>query len=759
MNVRRTALLLALALPLLAQAARPVREIRVTARGEAPVDPASVLAFVSVTNGQAIARDDLARDVKELQKSGRFSYVATKIEDIDDGIRVIYEVEQKPRVRKLEITGADEIGNRKVRDLLELGAGDLVDDATLRFKEIKVRDHYRKKYYPEAKLDWTIAVDRQNGLADVVVRVVEGKRAHVRNIAFIGNTNVPSAALRKAMKQNERGFFSWITGSGTYDPETLDADIEGLRRVCQDRGLLDAQIGEPVITNVSGRSIDIEIPVTEGSRYDLGNSAIRGATFFKEDDLRKVITNRADEVASMASIEATAKALKEYYGNRGYIATQVKPVLTPVGGSNRVDVSYEVTEGRKASIRDILIRGNSKTKDKVIRRELTIYPGEEYNESRVRTSERRLRNLGFFSLVNSVPEETSDPSLYDLAFEVEEQRTGTLLVGTGFSSIDSLIGFVELSQGNFDIANWPPVGAGQKLKLRGTIGTKRTDAELSFVEPWFLDRKLSLGVDLFRHDRRYLSDEYDQRNTGMNISLGRPLGTFNRVNLIYGLENYDIYNVDDEASDIIKAEEGSRLKSSLTAELIRDTRDSVFIPTRGMRTALSAEYAGGPLGAETDLYKLDAHASKYVPLWWDHVFNLRGWWSVVEGHSDAERVPIFDRLFLGGARTLRGFKYREVGPKDEDGEPVGGLTGGMLSFEYIVPIVEKVRAATFYDVGMVYEEAYANGWSDLNSDWGIGVRLDIPGFPMRLDYAWPIETDEYNDRSSGRFQFSLGYSY
>ena len=245
----------------------------------------------------------------------------------------------------------------------------------------------------------------------------------------------------------------------------------------------------------------------------------------------------------------------------------------------------------------------------------------------------------------------------------------------------------------------------------------------------------------------------------INITLGKPLGIYNRVNLIYGLEQFDVYDVSTNASQLIQEEKGSRMKSSLTLELVRDTRDSVFVPTRGMRSSVSAEVAGGPLGFDTDIYKFTAQASKYWPLWFDHVFNIHGLWSTVNYYGNSDRVPIFDRLFLGGARTMRGFKYRYVGPKDETGEPIGGLTEGYLTFEYTIPVVEKVRMATFYDVGQVYPDFLDNSWNNLNSDWGLGLRLDIPGFPMRLDYAWPLQHDEFNDKKSGRIQFSLGYAY
>lgn len=757
-----------------------VREIRVQRQGAAMVEEQAVLAYTGVKVGDELSRVALSRDIRALEKSGRFAYVATEIKEVPGGVAVVYLVQGKPRIRLVRVEGADDIGNRKVRELLELGPGDLVDDATMAFRAIKVREHYEKKYYPYAKLSWTIREDPASGTADLLVRVDEGRRALVKRIVFEGDVEDPGRMtrvvraifpwafdwppyighdLRRAMKQRQSNFWSWISGAGTYKPQDLDGDPDAIRRVLLDAGFLDARIGAPEIQPLSPKRLEVRIPVASGAQYRLGGVEVGGVTLFPLDDVNRVVTNKPGDVASLAAIERAQRAVREYYGSRGYIGTDVRYQVKPETAAPVVDLDLNVREGKLAHIRDVKIRGNTRTKDKVIRRELTVYPGEKYNEVKTRTSERRLRNLGYFSFVNAVPEATPDPEKYDMAFEVEEQKTGQFLVGAGFSSVDDLIGFAELSQGNFDLFNWPPTGGGQKLKLRGTIGTKRRDIELSFVEPWFLDRKLSLGVDLFQRDRRFLSDEYDQRNTGMNLSLGKPLGNFNRINFIYGLEEIEVRNVDEDASDLIKEEEGTQIKSSFTIELVRDTRDSAFVPTRGMRSSASGMASGGPLGGDTQVYELQAQASKYWTVWFDHVLNIRAWTAVVEEWGDADRVPIFDRQFLGGARTLRGFKYRQVGPKDETGEPIGGKTAWYVTGEYTIPVVDKVRLATFYDIGMVYEDPYEWDTSVYNSDWGVGIRLDFPGFPLRLDYAWPLETDEFNDRSSGRFQFSIGYVF
>ena len=765
---------LLLAVSALPAAALVVKEVRVETAGHGLADRESVLAYTSLKVGDEFSRMAVNRDVKALQKSDRYSSVSADVDSLLGGVVVTYVVDPKLRIRKLEITGADYLGNKKVRDLIEMGVGDLVDDAVLAVHVQKVRDTYNKKYFPYAKLAWKIEPMKEPGMAFVRITVTEGKRANVKSIRFVGNEQIRAYVLRKVMKQRTVNWLSWITGAGQYNPDDLEADVESLRKAYLDQGYLDVVVKQPEITTLNPKKIRIAISIDEGRQYRIGKIELSGASLFATNEVAGVIKVHPGDVASVEQIDKSGQEVKDFYGGRGYIRSIVDYNMDVNIEKSTADVYYKVTEGHLAYIRNIKIRGNSVTKDKVIRRELDVYPGQIYNDVKVRRSERRLRNLGFFSYVNSVPESTAVSDQYDLALDVEEQKTGQFMIGAGFSSVDDIIGFVELSQGNFDITGWPRFsGGGQKLRMRAQLGTKRKDYEISFVEPWFLNRRLSLGIDLFEHDANFLSDDYNQLNIGGNVSLGKPLGTYNRVNLIYGLESIDVYDVATNASDLIKDEAGTRTKSSLTLEVVHDTRNSVFIPTMGNRSSASAMGAGGPLGGETEIYGFTGRSSQFFPLWFDHVFNLRGYASMVQSYGVPGRVPIFDRLFLGGPRTIRGFKFRDVGPKvlNEDTssseEPYGGKTALCGTAEYTLPVAEKVRLAAFYDAGVVWADVFrksedpdiVGGDGQLNSSVGFGVRFDFPGFPIQLDYAWPLETDEFNDRPSGRFSFWIGYTY
>jgi len=743
-----------------------LREIRVVAEGPVAVDRASVLAYLTLREGQenldeAELSRALAQNVKELNRSGRFSYVDAALQRRPDGLAVVVRVIGKPRLARLEVEGADTLGNRRVRELLGVSLGDPVDDTNLAVGARKVRDEYLKKYFPSARVEWDSAISERDGNVTVRVRVAEGARARVRYIEFAGHAAVPESELRSRLQQQvfrPWNPWHWLVGRGRMNPDDVDGDVYRLRRAYADRGYLDARVGEPDITPVGKDRVRLRFPIEEGPLYRLGAVSLSGATLFPTNQLLGLVTNRPGEAASLAAIEGGAEAIRAYYGNRGYVRSDAQPRLDADPATRVVRVRYEVTEGRQGYVRDIRFRGQNVTQDKVMRRELVAYPGEKYNRSRIRTSERRLLNLGYFSSVRAALEDTPEADVYDVVFDVEEQRMGQAAAGIGFSTIDEISGYFEISHGNFNIREWPPVGAGQKAKLRATLGTRRRDIEASFVEPWFLDRKLSLGVDLFHREKSYLSDEYDQRNTGGAVTLAKPLGRWYRLSLKYGLEQISIYNVDEDASARIREEEGDRLKSAATLALTRDTRDQTFIPTRGNRTVLSATLAGGPLGAETDFYQLDARTAQYVPLWWSHVLILRGWMGTIEEFGDSTRVPIFDRYFIGGANSVRGFKYRDIGPRDETGEALGGRSMTFLSAEYTIRLSRVFRVAGFYDAGMVWTDAF-NWESDFNSGAGLGLRFDLPMFPLRLDYAWPLETDEVNDRASGRFSFTMGYGF
>ena len=726
----------------------------------------SVKAYTSLQVGQEVSDSKevlrrISSDVDRMRDSGRFSYVNAKMKIVGENITLIYTVEAKYRLRRIVIEGADRMRNRKVLRKTELEVGQLIDVTDVAMAAEKVRSAYRDFWSPFTTVKTSTSVDHELGTMDVTFQIHEGNKVALNTIVFEGNDLVEAKTLERVIQQKRKHWYSFITGSGKYHEEWEDSDVFALKSFYMNEGFLDVEVTGPFfeLNEKHPKKSKMIYRINEGRRYRVSEVTLAGMKSFNENELRRGLVLKPGEIAAYKKSQESVENLRAFYGNRGYVNTQVKSDFTPDAAAGTVGIRYRIKEGRIGYISDINISGQERTKDKVIRRELVVYPGDKYNRSRVKTSENRLRNLNYFETVSSGIEPTELSDRYDLNIALKEKPTGQFSAGVGFSSVDSLVGYVELSQGNFNIKSWPPVGGGQKFKIRAQLGSERNDLDISFVEPWFLDRKLSFGVDLYHREAEYFSDDYDQQNDGVRFSIGKPLSRFSRGSLGYTFERFKVYDVDDSASDLIKNEEGNRLKSGLDFSWTRDTRDRFFIPTRGNRTVITPYFAGGPLAGDTDIYGMKIRSGQYFPIWKGSVLNIRGQIESVESYGDSTHVPLFDRLFLGGAYTLRGFEYRDVGPKDSTGEPIGGESSAYFTVEYTVPVWRKVRAAVFYDWGVVNLDSLDFGTSGYNDDWGIGLRLDMPGFPLHLDYAWPITYDEKWGEDSGRFNFTIGHMF
>lgn len=763
-----------------------IHEIRFENIGTGQLDESFIRAHMRITEGQPFDRIALGSDVRALLDSGRFTDVIADLEPKDDGVSIILSISKRYRLeRSVAVTGAEHFRMATIRDSLGLMPGDLVDDFVMAGRIQKLQQKYHKALFPDVSFQWRISeTDRRNGLAVVSLEIDEGSRARLRKILFPGNESLSNRDLRRLTRRpaiwNPLRLFRRIK----YDESYLSEVRAGLLQFYVDEGYLDAEIGLPDVNPARRKGrFDVYFPVNQGPLYRIGTVTITGTEIFPLEDLNAAVSLQSGDVAGMRAISQARQLLRDYYGSRGYLDTRVAMSLEQDPLKPVVDVTFDVTEGMLTYIRNIRIRNNIRTRDKVIRRELLVYPGDIYDEVRVRTSERRIRNLGFFSDVRSFPERTEDEQWRDLVLSVEEQRTGQFMMGAGFSSIDKLMGFLELSLGNFDLTGWPYLqGGGQKLKLRASVGSRRRDYELSFVEPWFLDRQLALGVDLYRNEIDY--SDYDVKRVGAALSVSRPLPGPNRVRLRYRIESARIRDIADTnryvyvespEDEYFFTRERDTVSSALELSVSHDSRNHAFIPSRGTRAGISAELTGGPLGADVDIYRLSARAIRYFPLWRGHVFSIRGRYEVVDSYGDSADVPISDRLFAGGGRTLRGFKYRDIGPKVvrhrggsgmdpfEPGapvlfRPVGGQSLAVANIEYTIPVVNGIRFAGFYDIGNVWRDPYELHLDDLAESAGLGLRFDLPGFPIRIDRAWIIESPDPYARPD-RWVFWIGYDF
>ncbi|NQU40985.1 MAG: outer membrane protein assembly factor BamA [Lentisphaerae bacterium] len=742
--------------------------IEVRNSGAGRVDMSYVMAHTRMRVGEPLDRSHIGRDVRSLLDTGRFSSVDVDIEPRDEGVAVVYVIRRKMTLgEKVIFTGSRHLREKKLRSLLDLGLGDRVDDHVLGVRTRAIRDAFRDDYYPDVALTWDIEeTDHAQGLARLLVHIESGARSKVKSVLFEGNTQVGYSDLRRAIGRPSPLSPLWLFRKKRYDSNQMEAMRMAVLGVYRQRGFLDVVVDYPAVEiDAEGRQT-ITLTIQEGIAYRFGNISVEGVERFPQAEIDALVMARTGDTASSTLIDAIVQGIEDYYGSRGYARARVRPLLESNRAAGTVVAVFAVSEGELIRVGNIRIRGNRRTRDKVIRREIQLYPGDILNEVKARRSERKLMNLGFFSDVRRYQLDTSVPNREDVVYDVEEKRSGQFLFGAGFSSVDNVIGFVEVSQGNFDIRSWPNfTGGGQKLKLRAQFGSERTDYQLSLVEPWFLDRKLSLGLDLFKTDLNYT--DYDLERVGAAVSLSKPLPGPNRITFRYSLQETKITDVAD-TNEYVYADSPSEtytfnreenvIKSTLRTSLIHDTRNNPFIPSRGLRATIFGELSGGPFGFDTDIYGLGASASLYIPLWWNHVLTVRGRGEVVETFGGTDEVTISDRLFAGGGRTIRGFGYRDVGPKvvrdepytDTAGNPgtnkvvrsVGGQSMALGTLEYTIPLVDGIRLAAFYDVGGVWRDAYEFNAGNVASSAGVGLRLDMPGFPIRIDYAWDLEADD-----------------
>ncbi len=784
---------------------------------------------IRVKAGDVYRPGNVDEDVRGLYATGQFYNIRVSEDRTDDGVVLTYIVQGNPLLTDIKFQGNKKFSDAKLKKTISSRAGEPLNERKLFTDSQDIKKLYQKKGYPNTLVKYVLSIDEQAGRGSATFEIEESRKVKIEKIEFVGASAFPAdvgfweklfhpsrKGLNKVLKKTrEHWMWSWLTGNGYFKDEEFEDDQELLRSFYREQGYIDFEIKDVKFENPTPKTMVIRFELFEGKPYQLGSIAFKGTTMlptnsvqpgFKRElkpppgtdrrawydaqQFNRIFRMKPGDRFTPAGLSNNAVAIENFYGARGHIDVTPGPNMRtrriPNTESNTMDLEYTIEEGQKAYIEKIEIRGNTKTKDKVIRRELAVAPGETFDMVRVKLSESRLKGLQFFEKVELKPEPTEIPNRRDLLVAVEEKSTGNVSMGAGFSSIDSLVGFVEFTQGNFDLMK-PPLftGGGQKFRLRIQVGTERQDYVLSFVEPWFLGRKLALNVELYHRDLGYQSygGLYDETRTGASIGLRRTLwNDYTIGGISYTIENVgidldsglhpDMMITDDipgpgevqrflpaNAPSALFAEEGNSLISRFGLSLAYDTRNSTLLPNRGQRTEILAEVAG-PWPGEKDYWKAELRTAWYfrgfAP---GHVIEVLGRTGIADSYGDTDVVPFYDRYYLGGLYSLRGFEYREISPREEGfDEPVGGNTYWFGSLEYSLPIIEKLRFAVFYDIGNVGEDLFDYNFSNYSDNFGFGLRLNLPIGPLRLDYGIPINYDKRYSDGDPQFQFGVGYT-
>ena len=759
-----------------------ITTLEIRYRGAKTIDENVLRNQISSKPGTIFRSDNLDDDITALYESGFVDDISFLAEAVgENGVKLIAEVTTRPMRNAIGFAGNTVFSDEKLAKATELGPTGVMSDASILDSRRKLEEYYRQFGYPDVNVSYRIQPTDREGFADLIFVVDEGLKFEIRKIKFEGNKAYGDRDLRKEMEVKQKGWFSFLTKSGRFEPDQLDSDLDSILDFYRSNGYL--RVSSPGIRReqVEDGRIDLVIEIDEGVKYTVDSVGFGKMSVFKPEELRPGLSLVSGDAYSSKKMRADIKMIRSYYGSKGHADAQVNPDIQDAG-SNRVKITYEISEGAKYQVGVINISGNTKTKDKVLRRELSLQPGDMFNSVELETSKARLENLQYFSQVDmtGVP---AGGGYRDIDVLVEERKTGSIGVGVGFSSVDSIVGFFNLEQSNFDLFNpGNPLdggftGGGQRFALNLRLGTERNEASISITEPWFLDRQLALGTELFFRDSTYFSDIFEQTNAGFAISLRRPLTDRSYIRGELRVENVEIdssvdgndtypadpaQNIDFDptptngANSLLSQERvgGDFSRIALGANWVYDSRDSPILARSGQKFDLGLTYAG--LGGDVETVSFSARGSSYWNFKYDTILSLSGELAFLDGSGE---IPVFERLYLGGARTLRGFEFRDVGPRDTGytEEVYGGNSLGYLTAEVTVPIVDTVRAAVFVDSGFVNEDSWDPAPEDLYTDVGFGLRIFLPisPVPLALDYAIPVSSPDDEADKGGQFQFSL----
>jgi outer membrane protein insertion porin family len=736
---------------------KKITQVSIRYDGSKTVDEARLRNLMTTKAGSVYRAENLDNDIKTLFESGLIDDVNFLAESAGVGVHVIANIKTRPAINGVGFVGNTIFSDQKLAKETKLKSGGTMSDAEILQARRNLEEYYQGYGYPDVLISHRTQSTGQEGLSDLIFVIDEGSKNEVRKIRFEGNTVFTTAELKKEMKTKEKGWFSWLTKSGRFESSALDEDLDAVLDYYRSKGYLRAS--SPGIRRdlVKDGRVDLVIPISEGEKYTVTGISFGPMSVFKSEELYPSMTLNGGDAYSSKKMRDDIKMIRSFYGSRGYADALVSPDIRDAG-PNQVSIKYQATEGSRYRVGRVNIQGNSKTKDKVIRREVPMNPGDWFNTVELETTKARLQNLQYFNDVQAGGSPGGN-GYRDIDILVEERNTGSVGVGVGFSSIDNVVGFLTLEQTNFDITNpWNFTGGGQRFGMNLRAGSERSEFSVSLVEPWFMDRKLSLGGELFYRQSSYFSDVYEQTNAGASIFLRKPLTEKSSIKLAYALETIGV-DVDASAGAAFLAEDGDFVRSAFTLSYLYDSRDSTITPRSGEKLDVSLAVAG--LGGDVETFSISTQASKYWNLKWDTILSLNGEVAFVDAING--NVPIFERTFLGGGRTLRGFEFRDIGgPRDAaSNEVLGGQSLAYLSTEYTVPIIETVRAAVFYDMGFVNTGAWDMAPNDVYSDIGFGIRIKLPisPVPLALDYAVPVSSPDSEADKGGQFNFYLNYEY
>jgi len=729
-----------------AYTARSQRIADIKISGNHKIDTGAIMVNINNRAGDDYNIGQLRHDLKTIFKMGCFDDVRIKVDDSNNGKIVTFVVTEKKVIDNVQIKGEDVIKVEELRDVLSVEANTIINPGLIRQSVGNLKNLYREKGFYNCRVEPEIKETADNKVT-VIFQIEEGDRTYVRGIDIQGNKSFSDSVIEKILMTTTKNWLSWVTDAGMLRQGMLNQDAARIAAFYQNKGFVDVRVADPVIgKNKDG--LHITFKIDEGHRYRVGLINITGDIETSLAEMLALTNIGNEKFFNRKTLRDDVMALTDFYAVRGYAFADVNPQITKKEAEKRIDINFDANKGSLVHINRIIIKGNNRTRDKIIRRTIKVGEQDIYDAAALRKSSEKLQRLNYFSDINIEPEPAHEEGLMDVVVSVKEKATGTFSIGGGYSSLDGFMFMTEISQNNF-------LGRGQKLALQANLGGANTRYNINFTEPHLNDSKLLFGFDIFNWDREY--DDYDKNSKGFSFRLGYPL--WDRWRL-YGTIGYDETKLEDvdlaTASTEIIDSMDIETTHSYTITLSRDTRNHVYNPNKGSKHRVSLKKASSFLGGDAAYTKIEGTSSWYFPYRWDTVFHVKGAAGYVRQDTGGE-LPIYEHFYLGGINSMRGFESGQISPIDPaTGDRVGGDKMAYVNLEYIFPLLEDMglTGVVFYDTGCVYSAEDDWTMKDLRKSVGFGFRWLSPMGPLRLEWGYNI--DPIDDEEQSLWDFTIG---
>ncbi len=715
------------------------------------LDPDVVLMRLSIRKGDDPDEKAINDEVRRVWDMGYFSDVQAFIEP---GNVLVFSVVEKPRIDNIVVEGSDKVDREDILAAMSTKTGSVLNERLLAEDLQKITELYRKEGYYLAKVDHRIDARPGGAGAVLALQVAEGNKLYIKEVKVEGLKEITQSDLEEYMALRPRTLFSWFTGTGVLKDEYLDRDSNAIAAYGLNQGFVDIQVSAPKV-DYKDDGIYITFEVSEGPRYKIGEIKFAGDLIDTEERLFNVVKldeqQKDQEYFSLGVMQEDTKRLTQFYGDYGYAFAEVDTkILKDESGEPKLTIGYLINKKQKVYIRRATVEGNLKTRDNVILRELRLADGDPYDGAKLRRSNERLTRLRYFSAVDTELVPTGVEEEVDLKVKVKESNTGALMGGVGYSSYYDVGVTASIMERNL-------FGRGYWAQLQGFFSWRRTSGVLSFTNPRVYDTDLLIGNDLY-YTYDYW-DDFTKETIGDTIRLAYPIGEYTTVGGGYRLERYSLYDMDDDVSPTISDYKGINWTSAVHARITRDTTDNRERPTKGTITRLWAEYGGGGLGGNDNFVKAVADWQGFYTWRPNHTFHVRGRLGGAFKNT-SELVPVFERFWVGGIDTIRGYSYSDLSPRDKRyADQIGGDRMGVANFEYVWTFQKELGLALvpFYDIGFNIDSRYMTPVQDyIVSSAGLELRWRSPMGDLRIAYGIPLVRDYDHEMPSGRLEFTMG---